>query len=443
MAMFKQLFTTTLLALSGLVWADSASVSAAASAPSRGAYLAAAGDCVACHTSDPAKPFTGGHGLATPMGVLYSTNITPDKNYGIGQYSLADFDAAVRLGRAKDGHALYPAMPFASYEKISPADMQALYRYFMDEVPAIAQANRDSEIPWPLNLRWPLKIWSALFTTQKAFVPAPNQSAEWNQGAYLVQGLGHCGTCHTPRGLSMAEQGLDHSSSQFLAGATLGGWYAPSLRGLSAFSDAELLDLLRKGYSKEHAFAGPMADVVTHSLSQLPEADLKAMMVYLRSLSPVALPAAAKVADLPKANKDQGALLYLRYCSTCHGTVGEGEAFVTPRLAGREQAQTQRVINLAQAVLKGAEGANIRGAMAYQMPAYADLLSDQQVADLVNFIQSEAQWGNQGNLLSAEQIGPLRSASPSLKPATVLGAALVAGALLLLALVLLWRRFKR
>src|SRR6202171_3981750 len=186
-----------------------------------GEYLARAADCVACHSTPGGKAFAGGLKMGTPLGAIYSTNITPDPETGIGRYSLTDFDRAVRQGIAKDGHRLYPAMPYSSYVKLTDADVAALYGFFMKLVPPVRQANLKSEIPVLLSIRWPLAIWNVFFVPNRSYVAKPNRDDAWNRGAYLVQGLGHCGACHTPRGIGLEEKALDDSSPNYLAGAGL------------------------------------------------------------------------------------------------------------------------------------------------------------------------------------------------------------------------------
>lgn len=213
-------------------------VSSAANAMSPGEYVAKAADCTACHTAPGGAALAGGLRFPTPPGDIYSTNITPDKQQGIGRYTFAEFDRAMRQGIARDGHHLYPAMPYTAYAKMSDKDMRALYDYLLHEVPASSQPNRDSDISWPLSMRWPLGIWNALFHNDDRYQPDAQQSAQWNRGAYLVQGAGHCGSCHTPRGWALQEQALDQSRSAYLSGAELDGWFAPSLRGMAQDGDA-------------------------------------------------------------------------------------------------------------------------------------------------------------------------------------------------------------
>lgn len=409
---------------------------------SSGEYLARAGDCIACHTAPNGEPFAGGHALDSPVGVIYSTNITPHPEHGIGRYSFEQFDAAVRRGKTPT-HSLYPAMPFASYEKVSETDMRALYDYFMQEVQPVAQANRKADIPWPFNMRWPLAVWGQLFTDKQVYKDNPNQSASWNRGAYLVQGLGHCGTCHTPRAVTLAEKGYTEASGQYLAGAELGGWFAPSLRGLDKFDDEQLLGLLSRGQSHDHAFAGPMADVITHSLGHLNEADIRAMIEYLRSLSPVGSTNALATVQTTEAQRTEGDVLYQRYCSTCHGVTGEGEPHVAPRLASDQPDQRRQAINLVNVILNGAEGANLRGEIAYEMPGYAGLLDDRQIADLANSVLSHPDWGAQPALVTPELVGQLRQGPAPVNLYGLLYGGLAAAVVILLLLVLIYRRRQR
>lgn len=237
---------------------------ASAELMARGAYLARAGDCVACHSLPRGRAYAGGLKMPTPMGAIYATNITPDKATGIGAYSLADFDRALRRGVARDGRRLYPAMPYPSYAKLSDEDVRALYAYFLNGVPPMRQANRASDIPWPLNLRWPLALWNGVFAPAASFRPDPAKDALWNRGAYLVQGAGHCGACHTPRGLAMNERGTDQGSSAYLSGAVIDHWYAPSLRGdhntgLARWSEEDIVRFLKTGRNQHGVVYGSMA----------------------------------------------------------------------------------------------------------------------------------------------------------------------------------------
>lgn len=234
------------LLVGALLWlgAGAAALAAPASADiQRGEYLARLGDCVACHTAERGQPMAGGRALQTPFGTLYSTNITPDRTTGIGQYSFAQFDRAMRQGVAADGHNLYPAMPYPSYAKMTADDMQALYAYLMQGLKPVSQVNKPTDMRWPFSLRWGLSLWNWAFLDATPFTPDPKQDPVWNRGAYLVQGLGHCGACHTPRGIGFQEKAMTELGGKgkyFLAGETVESWRALSLRGLWTVDDTAL-----------------------------------------------------------------------------------------------------------------------------------------------------------------------------------------------------------
>lgn len=374
----------------------------------RGEYLARAGDCVACHTAPGGKDFAGGLGMASPIGEIYSTNITPDPETGIGTYTLEDFARALREGKAQNGDPLYPAMPYPSYAKITDEDMAALYAYFMDGVAPVSQENQDTDIPWPLNMRWPLAIWQGLFLEDGVYQPDSEQSAQWNRGAYLVQGLGHCGACHTPRGLAFQEKALDDNDDAFLSGAELEGWWASDLRGdwktgIGSLSVQELADLLETGSGGQLSTSGSMSEVITHSTTYLDEADRVAMATYLKSLSPQPDSVATTIQE-PVTN---GAELYNEYCATCHRDNGAGYPGVTPALAANPTVVAKSPNSVINVILHGVESPatpadNIR----YQMPAYAWQLSDTQVAALVNHLRTR--WGNQASTIAEKDVEALR-----------------------------------
>ncbi|WP_054886064.1 MULTISPECIES: cytochrome c [unclassified Pseudomonas] len=387
----------------------------------QGEYLARAGDCVACHTAKGGKPFAGGLPMETPIGTVYSTNITPDAS-GIGQYSFADFDRAVRQGIAKDGSTLYPAMPYPSYARVSDDDMQALYAYFMQGVEPVAQPNKPTDIPWPLSMRWPLSIWRGLFAPEvKAWQAPAGADPVVSRGAYLVEGLGHCGACHTPRALTMQEEALSPADGeQFLAGsAPLEGWIAKNLRGdhkdgLGNWSEAQLVQFLKTGRSDRSAVFGGMSDVVEHSMQHLSDADLTAIARYLKTLPPGDPNDTPHVYDKQVAealwqgdDSKPGASVYIDNCAACHRTDGHGYSRVFPALAGNPVVQTADATSLIHVVLAGATVPATQTAPSnFSMPPFGWRLSDQEVADVVNFIRSS--WGNQGSPVSAADVKPLR-----------------------------------
>jgi mono/diheme cytochrome c family protein len=231
----------------------------------RGAYLARAGDCIACHSAQGGELFAGGLPLATPIGVIYSTNITPDLETGIGRYSMDDFVKVMREGVAKDGHRLYPAMPYTSYARLTQEDLLALYAYFMQGMKPVRNPNRPTHLSWPISMRSFMAVWNVLYLKKGEFVVDPDKSASWNRGAYLVQGLGHCGECHIPRGIAGQVKAINENNGrQFLAGAILDNWEASPLSGdfetgMHAWSKNEIVDFLRTGRTARTAAFGSMA----------------------------------------------------------------------------------------------------------------------------------------------------------------------------------------
>lgn len=390
----------------------------------RGEYLARAGDCVACHTKAGGQPFAGGLSMATPIGNIYSTNITPDKQTGIGDYSYDDFQKAVRHGVAKNGDTLYPAMPYPSYAVVSDEDMQALYAYFMHGVQPVSQANQDSDIPWPLSMRWPLAIWRGMFAPDvKAFQPIKGQDAVLARGQYLVEGLGHCGACHTPRSLTMQEKALnDSEGSDYLSGssAPIDGWTASNLRGdnrdgLGRWSEDDLVQFLRTGRNDQTAVFGGMTDVVEHSLQHLSPEDATAIARYLKSLgardpNQVGFKSDDAVAKALWKGDDSkpGASVYVDSCAACHKTDGSGYKRFFPELRGNAVVQAEDPTSLIHIVLSGATLPGVKGApSSITMPAFGWRLNDQQVADVVNFIRSS--WGNSAKQqVSASDVAKVR-----------------------------------
>lgn len=381
--------------------------------------LAAAGDCVACHTASGGQPFAGGLKMSTPIGAIYSTNITPDLTTGIGRYSYEDFAKALRTGVAKDGRNLYPAMPYTSYAKINDADMHILYDYFMHQVKAVNQANRNSDIPWPLNMRWPLSVWNWVFHHEGVYQPDATQSAQWNRGAYLVQGLAHCGSCHTPRGIGFQEKGLSQQDTAYLTGGTLEGWHAPNLsgnvkNGLGRWSTQDIVEFLKTGRNQHSAAFGSMTDVIARSTQHLSNEDLTAMAVYLKSLAPSDLHSKAPEADsttvqaLMRGDISQpGAREYMDNCSACHRIDGQGYAKTYPALAHNAALLGDDASSLISVVLRGSRMAITQQApTGAVMPDFGWRLNDEQVADLLTFVRSS--WGNKAPAVTADQVRKLR-----------------------------------
>ncbi|MBT2333264.1 molybdopterin-dependent oxidoreductase [Variovorax paradoxus] len=372
----------------------------------RGRVLAALGDCAVCHTAPGGAPNAGGRAMQTPFGTLYTTNLTPDADTGLGRWSFSAFQRAMREGVSRDGHHLYPAFPYTAFAKTSDDDLQALYAYFMS-MPAVRAETPKAELKFPFSMRPLMAGWNALFHDPAPLQPVAAQSAEWNRGAYLVNGLGHCGACHTPRNALGAEQG----GSAFLAGAMVDGWEAPALTGLSSKSavpwDAdELYRYLRQGHTQRHGMAGgPMAEVV-RELAQVPDADVRAMATYLASFNPApaAEPQAVAQQAIDNAARTQGRLLgpaqrmFDGACASCHHD-GDGPTLlgVNTPLALNSNLTSAQPDNLLRTILDGVREPASRD-IGF-MPAFRDALDDRQIAELAGYMRArfapqEPAWKN-------------------------------------------------
>lgn len=409
--------------------ADAALPANASKEVQRGAYLARAGDCIACHTSKDGTPFAGGLPIASPIGTIYSTNITSDKTHGIGNWTYDDFAKLMRSGVTKAGYTVYPAMPYPSYSRLSDEDVHALYAYFTQAVPATPQANRANDIPWPLSMRWPLSIWRMVFApTPRPYTAPANGNGVDNdtiRGAYLVEGLGHCGSCHTPRAITMQEKALrDDGSKLFLSGGqVIDGWSVPSLRnehggGLAGWSQADIVEFLRTGRNQYTASFGAMNDVIEHSMQYMNDADLNAMAKYLLSLSarndapPYKYDDTAAIAAYAGRPQGAGATLYLDRCAACHRANGTGYGKAFPALAGNPVLQSKDGSSAIRIILSGGIQPSTHAAKAgLTMAPYANLFNDQQVADVTSYIQTA--WGNKGGNVTAADVAKIRkNASP-------------------------------
>ena len=382
----------------------------------RGKYLALAGDCVACHSAEKGAPMAGGRELSTPFGKLYSTNITPDRESGIGSYSFEQFDRAMRQGIAADGHRLYPAMPYPSYAKITDEDMKALYAYLMQGLAPVRQANKPAEMKWPFSMRWGLAIWNRLFLDSTPFRADETKDAVWNRGAYLVQGLGHCGACHTPRGLFFQEKAMSEAGSggkYFLAGETVESWRALSLRNL--WTVPETARFLKTGRNRFAAASGTMTEVIHHSTQHLQDDDLVAIATYLKSLpaGPADIPpnpvkTAARVPE--DLYSTRGGLGYVQFCGDCHRSDGGGVENIFPPLADNPTVSSGDPATLIHILLTGGRTvATAAHKRVFTMPSFARL-RDQELAEIISFIRTS--WGNAGAVSS----GQVRSMRADLDP---------------------------
>jgi mono/diheme cytochrome c family protein len=386
---------------------------AAADVIAKGKYLAQAGDCVACHTSPGGKLFAGGRAMPTPFGTLFTSNITPDTETGIGKWTADQFYSMMHTGRMPDGGLLYPAMPFASYTKVTRQDSDAIFAFLKSAAP-VNQKNRPHDLSFPYSNRSLIIGWRTLFFTEGEYKPDPTKSDEWNRGAYLVQGLGHCGMCHT----AINALGGSSESRAFEGGLIpMQNWYAPSLTsnkegGLGDWSIEEISDLLRTGVSKRGAVYGPMAEVTYNSLQYLTEADTRAMAVYLKSLAdrsaPDRSPPSTTAAESSLLLR-LGQTIYADKCASCHGTQGEGKPPHYPPLAANQSIEMVSAVNPIRMVLNGGyPPGTAANPMPHGMPPFAQSLSDDEVAAVVTYIR--VSWGNRGTAVSAKEANELRSA---------------------------------
>jgi mono/diheme cytochrome c family protein len=386
---------------------------AQASLVERGKYLAKAADCEACHTGQGGKEYAGGLAIRLPFGTLYSTNITPDRDTGIGNYSDQDFLSAVHRGIRRDGARLYPAMPYTSYTYISDADALAIKAYLFSLPPVHAEAPTNT-LAFPFNQRWGMIFWSALFNRGGRFTPDTSKSPEWNRGAYLAEALAHCGECHTPRNLAFAL-----NNRQKFAGAVTAGWRAFNITsdkatGVGGWRDDDLIAYLSIGHAAGHGTAsGPMGEAVDHSFSQLAAEDIRAVVAYLHSVPPVTstdLPA-TPAPPAPASHKDggtadaRGKMVFEGACVSCHGWTGESAVSPTATLTGAGAVNDPTATNVAQIVISGTRRYTPDGALS--MPAFGNAYSDDEIAAVANYVT--ARFGAKGSKLTAPDVGQLRT----------------------------------
>lgn len=370
----------------------------------RGRYLALAGDCVACHTAPGGQAFAGGLALSTPYGVIYSPNITPDEQTGIGRYSADDFWQVMHHGKLPNGSYLYPAMPFTAYTNVKRADSDAIYAYLMSHEP-VHKAREENTFGWPFSMRALMLGWRILFFEAATFEPDPNHSEQWNRGAYLTEALGHCGSCHTPRNKLGAQ-----ISDRHLAGAYLNGWYAPNItsdpeHGIGDWSVEEIATFLKTGKvkGKTHVFAS-MKEVVYDSTQHMPMNDLRAIATYLKSV-PAQQPQESEAEEKnsqPKTFESENAL-YADHCAGCHGDDGEGQWPAYPPMANNPALAVASPINLIRVISEGGFSvATEAHPRPYSMPPFKEKLSAEQIAEIVTFIR--AKWGERYRKVTAEQV---------------------------------------
>ena len=366
----------------------------------RGRDLAAQGDCTGCHTLRGGPPFAGGVALQTPFGTLVAPNITPDRETGIGAWSEEEFLRSMHEGIAAGGKRLYPAMPYTAYTRMSERDVRDIWAYLRTVEP-VRNAIEPNQLPFPFNIRAVMWVWNTLNFSPGRFRPDPNRSEQWNRGAYLVEGAGHCGTCHTPKTFLGADR-----SGEALRGAVLQGWYAPPItgnpwQGVGGWSAEEIVQYLRTGANRHAMASGPMAEVVENSTMHMKEEDLRAIAAYLREVpDPAAKPA-------PLASEDPrlrtGGAIYADTCSACHVSQGQGVTMLFPRLAGSAHVQAPDPTSLIRMVVEGSRPVATPSApTAPAMPSLGWRLSDRQVADVLSYIRNS--WGNAAPPVTPEQV---------------------------------------
>ena len=388
--------------------------SATTEAITRGEYLARAGDCVACHSEPNGRPFAGGRAMPTPFGSLFVPNITPDDDTGIGRWTPDEFYRMLHTGVSRDGTLLYPAMPFASYTKVTRADSDAMFTFLQSETP-VRQKNRPHELKFPFNDRDLLIGWRTLYFKEGEFQPDPKESAQWNRGAYLVQGLGHCSMCHT----AINALGGSSESKAFEGGMIPNqNWYAPSLTsnreaGLGDWPIKDIADLLQVGASQRATTYGPMAEVVYNSLQYVTDEDATAMAVYLKALPKrdSEAPPTSQARLVDPAAMELGRKVYAAQCAVCHGSEGAGQAPSYPPLKANQSITMLSPVNSIRMVLNGGYApGTYKNPRPYGMPPFNHILGDDEVAAVVTYIRLA--WGNNGTPVTAAAANDLRKILP-------------------------------
>ncbi|TBW38963.1 c-type cytochrome [Siculibacillus lacustris] len=372
----------------------------------RGAYQAVLGDCAGCHTAPGGAPFAGGAPIATPFGTLIPPNITPDRDTGIGDWSLDDFRSAMTRGVGHDGIRLYPAMPYPNYAKMPEPDIDDLWA-FLGTIAPVKNDVDANQLPFPFSIRTLMIGWNLLEFTPKPFAPDAAQSAEWNRGAYLVQGPAHCGACHTPKTIFGGDD-----AGKALTGASLQGWWAPDITaapttGVGSWSKEELVAYLATGVNGHTIASGPMAEAIAASTSKMTPEDLGAIATYLKTLGPSDAARPTPLAASDPAMK-HGAAIYVDNCSACHGGRGEGSKDLFPALASSPIVAQADATTLARMVVIGSQGVHTAAKPTTPaMPSLGWRLDDAAVADVLTFVRNS--WGNAAARVTPGTVAKLRN----------------------------------
>ncbi len=358
----------------------------------RGEQLTRAGDCLGCHTERGGRPYAGGRAIETPFGSVYSSNLTPDLGTGLGDWSADEFWRALHHGRAKSGRLLYPAFPYPNYTRVSRGDADAIFAY-LQSLPPVVHANRAHTLGFPFDTQAALAVWRALYFRPASHIDDAERSSEWNRGAYLVEGLGHCNACHSARNALGATRGTLDLQGGLIP---VQNWYAPSLAspleaGVAGWPKHEVVRLLKTGVAAQGFVMGPMSEVVGNGTQYLSDADLGAMATYLQ-----ALPAPADsepVQAHSTETRERRAALYRDHCVACHGEQGEGVPGAYPALSGSRAVTMRSTANGVHIVLEGGFPPSTTGnPRPFGMPPFAPFLQDDEVAELLSYVR--ASWGN-------------------------------------------------
>jgi mono/diheme cytochrome c family protein len=371
----------------------------------RGKALTEAGDCASCHTADAAKPFAGGKRIETPFGGVYSLNLTPDRDTGIGAWSDDDFYRALRFGETRDGSRYYPAFPYPNFTKMTRQDILAIRAYLATLTP-VSNTAPAPDLRWPLNYRGMMRAWNWLFFKPGILMPDQQQSAEWNRGRYLVEGVAHCGACHTPKNIFGANK-----RGRAFGGGRVGGMFAPRLdgaerSGLKSWSVEDIAEYLQSGRNGKSHAGGLMSEVVVNATSKMSDADIRAIAVYLKDLPAGA--AEPQVTPPQPSQMAQGKKLYDGACIACHEENGSGSPRIYPPLPGNANLQSADALSTLRIILDGAQTVTTpRAPNKGSMPGYAAKMTDQEIADVTNYIRNA--WGNAAPLVTVDQVTRARA----------------------------------
>jgi mono/diheme cytochrome c family protein len=377
-----------------------------------GKYLTILGDCAGCHTKAGGQPYAGGRAMTSPFGTFYTSNITPDRETGIGSWTTDDFWQALHEGRGRNRKRLYPAMPYPHFAMYSRADADAMFAY-LQRLPAVRNVPPRHEIHFPLSQRWLLAIWNGLYLRESAYVPESSKSAQWNRGAYLVEGPGHCGDCHTPKNMLYGQR-----KRREFSGDLVENWWAPDLtgdtrQGLGTWSSSDIVEYLKTGRNRHTMAGGSMVLVIEASTSQMHNDDLAAIAAYLKDLPPET--EQETVPDPPPPTMEAGRAGFREHCQDCHNYDGTGVPRRFPTLAGSPTVQARNPTTILRLILEGQHPPAISARPDDKpMPPFADKMTDDEIADVASYMRNA--WGNRAPAASAKEVSDLRKTLAAEQP---------------------------